>query len=152
VSWSVYQIINQVGGNAVALAVAWALTGALASMVERLILRHRARYAGTRILSTIVGLTLSWAICWFSGRFHLPGCSNRLAHWLVRPQEGWAVGYNNVALHYASHPGQGEPSWQQAYPSILCPFGRRPLLSSSDMRLALPGLNLYAILLKQSRK
>lgn len=75
VSWSVYQIINQVGGNAVALAVAWALAGALASMVGRLILRHRARHAGTRMLSTIMSLTLSWAIGWAVG-------------WIV----GWTIG------------------------------------------------------------
>jgi hypothetical protein len=75
VSWSVYQIISQVGGNAIALAVAWALAGALASMVERLILRHRARHAGTRMLSTIVGLTLSWVIGWAVG-------------WIV----GWTIG------------------------------------------------------------
>jgi hypothetical protein len=36
--------------------------------------------------------------------------------------------------------------------TILCAFGRRPLLSSLDMRLALLGLNLYAILLKQGWK
>jgi hypothetical protein len=44
-------------------------------MVERLILQRRARHAGTRMLSTIVGLTLSWAIGWAVG-------------WIV----GWTIG------------------------------------------------------------
>jgi photosystem II stability/assembly factor-like uncharacterized protein len=35
---------------------------------------------------------------------------------MLNSQEGWAVGYNNVVLHYTTHPGHTEPTWQQVYP------------------------------------
>jgi hypothetical protein len=74
-NWTVRQIMSQVGSSAVVLAAAWTGAGALVRMVERLILQRRARHAGTRMLSTIVGLTLSWAIGWAVG-------------WIV----GWTIG------------------------------------------------------------
>lgn len=35
---------------------------------------------------------------------------------MLNAEEGWAVGYDNVVLHYTTHSGQATPTWQQVYP------------------------------------